>query len=65
VEVTLVVHDPRRAPRASETLTVPSWADVVAVPVPTDPRFALAGVLMLRLPAVSVNVVVVSPLVAP
>src|SRR5918996_4170458 len=60
VDDTLAVHVPSSVPRLSVTDVDPSCAEVVAVPVPTDPSDALAGALMLSAPAVNVKVVVVS-----
>lgn len=47
---TVAVHDTARS-RSSVTVTVPSCADLVAVPEGTDPRFAVAGTVMARLAA--------------
>src|SRR5919201_3231261 len=56
----VAVHDDSSPPRRSLTDTVPSCPVNAELPVEPEPRLTLAGAVMLRLPPVSVNVVVVS-----
>jgi hypothetical protein len=60
-EMTLAVHSPEADARWSLTVTVPSWACTLAVPMLTVPRLALSGVLMLSVPASTENEVEVGP----
>src|SRR5205823_13772424 len=55
----VAVHDESSPPRRSLTDTVPSCPVNAESPVDPEPKLTLAGAVMLRLPPVSVNVVVV------
>ena len=63
VEDTVVVHVAVSAPRRSSTVTGPI-CPVKDVPAAPLPRFTEAGTVTFSAPAVTVNVTVVSPVVA-
>src|ERR1700760_399823 len=64
-EVTLVVQDASDSEaRWSVTVTVPSEPLTLAAPMVAVPRLALSGVLMLRAPPLTLNVVEVGPVPA-
>ena len=60
VLVTLALQVLDRPPRSSVTVTAPICPEVLAAPGITEPRFDVAGALIVRVPPVFVNVVVVS-----